>query len=231
VRRPGDVAFTQLAHAVTGQVPSDTVARRVLALVGSSGARRLQAMTRRSRDPANYGCSGREGLTVTARAGHGSDAHARSRRRPWRALVVLAAVSSSFALPSSAWATPKPAGHTDSTSAQAKIIADWDAFFSGSTPPTRKVALVQDGNSFVKVIDSQSGSPLAKSVAAKVSKVTLDSSSKAAVRYSLTLGGKPALSNVPGEAVLESGTWKVGAQSFCGLLALEQTKVAACSSK
>ena len=179
---------------------------------------------------ANYARAGRERLTASAGAGHSSGTHARSRRRPWGALVLLAAVSSWLALPSSAWATPEPAGHPDSTSAQAKIVADWEAFFSGSTPPSRKVALVQDGKSFAKVIDSQSGSPLAKSVAAKISKVTLDSSSKATVRYSLTLGGKPALSNQQGEAVLESGTWKVGVQSFCGLLALEQTKVAVCSS-
>jgi hypothetical protein len=117
-----------------------------------------------------------------------------------------------------------------STSATAKIKADWEAFFLGSTSANRKIALVQDGSSFAKVIKSQSTSPLAKSVTANVSKVMVDSKDTATVRYSLNLGGKPALTNQKGEAVLQGGTWKVGAQSFCSLLALEQVKLPVCSS-
>lgn len=117
-----------------------------------------------------------------------------------------------------------------SSSTTSKITADWVAFFSGSTDANRKIALVQDGPSFAKVIKSQSTSPLAKSVTAKVSKVVVDSKDTATVRYSLSLGGKPALTNQQGEAVLQGGTWKVGAQSFCSLLALEQVKLAVCSS-
>ncbi len=120
--------------------------------------------------------------------------------------------------------------NAESKSTTAKIAADWEAFFSGSTTASRKIALVQDGSSFAKVIESQSSSPIAKSVTAKISKVVVDSKNTATVHYSLNLGGKPALTNQKGEAVLQSGTWKVGAQSFCSLLALEQVKLPVCSS-
>jgi hypothetical protein len=53
---------------------------------------------------------------------------------------------------------------------------------------------------------------------------------KATVIYSLTMGGTPVLSDLKGEAVLQNGTWKVGDQSFCALLSLEQAKAPGCSS-
>jgi hypothetical protein len=120
--------------------------------------------------------------------------------------------------------------NAENKSTTAKIAADWEAFFSGSTTASRKIALVQDGSSFAKIIESQSTSPIAKSVTAKISRVVVDSKNTATVRYSLNLGGKPALTNQKGEAVLQGGTWKVGARSFCSLLALEQVKLPVCSS-
>jgi hypothetical protein len=118
-----------------------------------------------------------------------------------------------------------------STSPATQIKTNWLAFFSGSTSADRKIALVQDGPSFAKVIKSQASSPLAQSVTAKVSKVVVDSKSSASVNYSLNLGGKPALSDQKGVAIFQGGTWKVGAQSFCSLLALEQVKPAICAAK
>jgi hypothetical protein len=116
------------------------------------------------------------------------------------------------------------------TSVQDHIKADWEAFFAGRTPATRKIALVQDGSSFAAVIRSQSGSPLAESVTAKVSKIVVAPSKKTAtVSYSVVMGGKTALPNQKGEAILIDGTWKVGAASFCSLLALEQVKPAICA--
>jgi hypothetical protein len=120
---------------------------------------------------------------------------------------------------------------TSMTPTQAKIKADWVTFFAGSTPAKHKIALLQNGPSFAAVINVQASSPLSKSVGAKVSSVTVTSATKAKVHYSLTLGGVPALSNQTGVAVLQGGTWKVGDQSFCGLLALEQTKTPACATK
>jgi hypothetical protein len=127
-------------------------------------------------------------------------------------------------------ASPRLAAPASRASAQARITADWVAFFSGSTPVSRRIALLQDGGTFATVVKALTASPLAKIVGAKVTGVTLNSSAtKATVHYALTLGGKPALSNMSGEAVLQNGTWKVADESFCGLLALEQMKAAGCS--
>jgi hypothetical protein len=113
----------------------------------------------------------------------------------------------------------RPAQHA--LNAKAEIIANWEAFFSGKTPAKEKIALVQDGAEFAKVITAQAKSnPLAATTTVKVSKVVV-SGTKALVVYTIDLGGKPALSNQKGEAFLIGKTWKVGAASFCVLLGLE----------
>jgi hypothetical protein len=117
----------------------------------------------------------------------------------------------------------------DGSTTSAKIKTDWIAFFAGSTPAKRKIALLQNGQKFAAIINSQASSPLSKSVTATVAAVKVLSGSKAKVRYSLDLGGQPALANQAGVAVLQGGTWKVGDQSFCALLALEQVKGPGCS--
>jgi len=157
-----------------------------------------------------------------------------TRRNTWvssrGAIALLTAVSLLVGMSATAAASTVPAARATTATAQAKITADWVTFFAGSTPAARKIALLQDGKTFAKVIEDQASSPISKSVAARVSKVTLTSSTQAKVRYTLTLGGQPALTNVQGQAVRISGTWKVGEGSFCGLLALEQEKFPACSA-
>ncbi|MCU1492685.1 MAG: hypothetical protein JWO62_449 [Acidimicrobiaceae bacterium] len=150
----------------------------------------------------------------------------RSRHRSGMFLAVTSAILlASFG---SSSASSVRTAHAGTATTRGKIKADWIAFFAGSTPARRKIALLQNGASFARIIDGQASSPLAKSVAATVSKVTLTSPTRATVRYSLTLGGQPALTNQSGVSVLQGGTWKVGAKSFCALLALEQVKAAAC---
>ncbi|MGO9781444.1 MAG: hypothetical protein ACLPKE_29015 [Streptosporangiaceae bacterium] len=53
--------------------------------------------------------------------------------------------------------------------------------------------------------------------------VTVESPARATVTYSILVGGTPELKNQPGVAVYQSGTWKVGEQSFCALLTLENS--------
>jgi hypothetical protein len=148
--------------------------------------------------------------------------HARPVRTSPRLVfaVVLAVVLSSGTLLS-----------TSITATQAKIKTDWATFFAGTTPAKHKVALLQNGQSFAAVINAQASNPMSKSSAAKVLSVTVTSKTQAKVRYTITLGGQAALSNQTGVAVLQDGTWKVGDQSFCALLALEQTKTPACPTK
>ena len=141
-----------------------------------------------------------------------------SRRSTGRMFVVVLVLvlSSGSLLPASSAAT------------RTKIKKDWVAFFAGSTSAKRKIALLQDGQNFARIISSQASSPVAASVTAKVAAVTVTSATRAKVHYTLDLGGQPALANQTGVAVLQGGTWKVGDQSFCALLALEQVKAAHC---
>jgi len=105
--------------------------------------------------------------------------------------------------------------------AAATIKANWEAFFNPKTPVAKRVSLLQDGQTFASIINSQAGSGLAASASAKVTKVTLVSPTQGKVTYSILVGGQPALSNQTGVAIKQGGTWKVGVASFCGLLTVE----------
>jgi hypothetical protein len=101
------------------------------------------------------------------------------------------------------------------------IKTNWEAFFSPKTPASKKISLLQNGQVFASVIQAQNSSTLASSATSTVSAVTLVSPTQAKVTYSILVGGAPALKDQPGVAVLQNGTWKVGDQSFCALLTLE----------
>ena len=131
-------------------------------------------------------------------------------------LAALAACGSS----STSSASPPPSTHS-SPSATALITANWEAFFSGTSSAATKITLLQNGQAFAAIVDAQSGSSMARSASAKVTKVTVTSPAQATVAYNVLLGTTPALTNQSGLAVYQSGTWKVGDASFCGLLALE----------
>jgi hypothetical protein len=103
------------------------------------------------------------------------------------------------------------------------ISANWTAFFNPKTPVAQRVSLLQDGSQFSTIIKSQAGGGLASEASAKVTKVTVISTQQAAVVYTILLDGQPALKNQAGTAVYQDGSWKVGVQSFCGLLTLENS--------
>jgi hypothetical protein len=137
---------------------------------------RLTAPTRSTPAPAPW----RRGRGGEPQRGHGFTASGLHPSRRWPAhffavALVLALASGSLL----------PAGSTT----PAKIKTDWIAFFAGSTPAKRKIALLQNGEKFAAIIDGQASSPLSKSVTATVAAVTVLSGTKAKVRYSLDLGG------------------------------------------
>jgi hypothetical protein len=119
-------------------------------------------------------------------------------------------------------------GHLNKTTATKTITANWERFFSGKTSTKVKISLLQNGTRFAKVISAQASSSLAKSTTATVSKVSNLSAGSASVRYTVDLGGQPALRDALGTAVRQNGTWKVSDESFCALLALEKVKTPAC---
>jgi hypothetical protein len=114
-------------------------------------------------------------------------------------------------------ATPAT-GSSGSAAAIAAIKANWAAFFSSSTPDSKRVELLQNGQTFASAVSAFSKSPLASAVSAKVDSVTVTSPTQATVKYDLTAAGTSVASGATGNAVLQDGTWKVGDGSFCGLL-------------
>ena len=129
-------------------------------------------------------------------------------------------------------AAPSASAGGSSSAAVTEIKTNWEAFFSPKTPAAKRISLLQNGQAFASVIKAQSGSSLASSASAAVSSVTVTSPTQAKVTYSVLLGGTPALKNQPGVAVLQNGIWKVGNQSFCALLTMENNGKApsVCSS-
>lgn len=140
--------------------------------------------------------------------------------------------SSSVSHTASAAPSTASASVASAVSAAAQIKANWEAFFSGTTPAARKIALLQNGREFAAIIQAQAASGLAKSASATVTAAHVISATQATVTYDIDLAGKPALSNQVGTAVYQDGTWKVGDVSFCKLLALENggKAPAVCSS-
>jgi hypothetical protein len=151
----------------------------------------------------------------------------RCPKRVW-AVVLGSALSVSLAACSSGGKTnTKSSASATTGGATAQITANWEEFFNAKTPVSRRVQLLQNGQVFAAVISAQAGSGLASQASAKVSKVTVTSTSQATVNYSILVAGQTALPNQTGVAVLEDGVWKVGDASFCGLLLLESNGSAA----
>ena len=129
------------------------------------------------------------------------------------------AAASPAAPASSAAAGSSPAGTGSSGAQTATITTNWEKFFSGTTPTSQRVSLLQNGQTFASTISSMSA--LGSSASAKVSAVKMTSASQATVTYTVYLGKTAALPNAKGVAVLENGIWKVSDASFCELLTLQ----------
>ena len=143
-----------------------------------------------------------------------------------------APVTTSTPVSSPAPVTAAPSASGGSTATVAQIKANWVAFFDPRTPVAKRVGLLQNGSAFASIIRSQASSSLAAAATSSVSAVTVESPSQAKVTYSILVGGTPALKNQPGVSVFQDGVWKVGDQSFCALLTLENSGKApsACAS-
>jgi hypothetical protein len=119
---------------------------------------------------------------------------------------------------------------TDTTAAaRAQIKSAYVKFFSGKTPVSDRVAVLQNGSKFKGLVTSFANNPLAKNVNVTVSSVTIEGGDNAKVVYTVKLGGA-GLPKQIGTAVRENGTWKVGYASLCKLVALQGSTPSACKS-
>ncbi len=119
---------------------------------------------------------------------------------------------------------------TDTTAAaRAQIKSAYVKFFSGKTPVSERVAVLQNGSKFKGLVTTFANNPLAKNVNVTVSSVTIEGGDNAKVVYTVKLGGA-GLPKQTGTAVRENGTWKVGYASLCKLVALQGSTPSACKS-
>jgi hypothetical protein len=107
------------------------------------------------------------------------------------------------------------------TGEAATIAENWAKFFDGKGPMQEKAGLLENGDQYAKQIEANASSPLAQGSSAQVTKVTITSDTGATVTYTILMNGQPVLPDQTGEAVKQDGVWKVGAQSFLALLALQ----------
>jgi hypothetical protein len=140
------------------------------------------------------------------------------------------AASTTAAAPASSAAASGAA--TSSSAAVAEITANWEKFFNASTPTAERVTLLQNGSAFAAAITAFSQLPLAGGIGAKVTGVSVTSSTSATVSYDVVSGSTTLLGGQKGTAVYQDGIWKVGDASLCGLFKLIPggTVPAACSS-
>ena len=130
------------------------------------------------------------------------------------ALALAVAACGSSGSPSA----PVSSSATGNAAAVAQITANWEKFFSASTPTSQRVALLQNGPAFAVAITGLSH--LVSGLGATVTSVTVTSPTSATVKYNLTASGSSLLSGQTGTAVYENGTWKVADASLCGLIKL-----------
>ena len=131
------------------------------------------------------------------------------------------ATGSGSIAPASTSASATASSAASGSAAVAQITANWEKFFDASTPTADKVKLLQNGTALESAIKAFASFPLASGIGAKVTNVTVNSATKAAVTYNLTSSdGSALLSNQKGTSVYQDGIWKVGDASLCGLLRL-----------
>jgi hypothetical protein len=137
--------------------------------------------------------------------------------------VAACSSSTSSAPPVKPSATSTSSASSAVSADEKAITANWTAFFDPKTPVAQRVSLLQNGSTFASVISAQAGSSLAASASAQVTKVTVITTSEAAVTYNILVAGTAMLKNQAGSAVYQDGKWKVGDTSFCSLLTLENS--------
>ncbi|MCU1449581.1 MAG: rane protein [Acidimicrobiales bacterium] len=106
--------------------------------------------------------------------------------------------------------------------AKAKITANWEKFFDPKVPLASKANIVENYDTLKPILETQTTSPQAQQIKAKVTDVTLSGSSSAKVTYDIisTQNNTPLLPGAAGEAIKQGSDWKVTVKTFCSLIKL-----------
>lgn len=146
-------------------------------------------------------------------------------------IVTIAGCSSSGGDGSAGESSGSPAPSTADSGATTAIGEVYKLFFDTNTSLAKSMNVLQHGPTFRATLISESKSPSAVDITAKVSAVRLVSNDVAKVTFTLYSGKNTLLPDTHGYAVRERGSWKVAAQTFCALLTLEGTAPPACKDK
>jgi hypothetical protein len=169
-------------------------------------------------------------LAVAAVAGCSSSGKAGGGSTPPHSPISSPAASttaSTSAAPAGA-ATPSGTGTPADSGTKALVAKAYRTFFDPKAPAATTQAALQHGSSFAATLDAAANSSAAKGIAATVTAVNLINPDLAYVTFTLTNSGSALLTDTPGYAVRENGTWKVAAQTFCNLLQLQKLSPAEC---
>jgi hypothetical protein len=144
---------------------------------------------------------------------------------PALGLAALVAVAGCGASSSGGAAALAPStASTAASQAQAisAITTAWTTFFHTGTKPAAAEQLLQNGAKMGPAIKVAAKVEKQSKITedAKVSKVTFTSPTAAVVTYDLLSHGHVLLPGATGQAVLESGQWKVSQSTFCTLVGL-----------
>jgi ABC-type glycerol-3-phosphate transport system substrate-binding protein len=118
-------------------------------------------------------------------------------------------------------------GSSSTSDAKAQITRAYERFFSGKTSLSDRIALLQNGHQFKRVIQEFSAFPGASQVSATVKSVTLQGADDASVVFVVKLAGT-GLPQQTGTAVKENGKWKVGDEGLCRLIEIGGTAPPQC---
>jgi hypothetical protein len=124
--------------------------------------------------------------------------------------------------------TPSGTGTPADAATKALVATAYTTFFDPKASATTTEAALQHGPAFAATLDEAAKSSQAQGIGATVSAVNLVRADVAYVTFTLTNGGSALLTDSPGYAVRENGTWKVAAQTFCNLLQLQNLAPATC---
>jgi hypothetical protein len=136
--------------------------------------------------------------------------------------------STAGAAPQSGAVAPTGTGAPADAGTKALVGAAYVTFFDPKASPAKTAGVLQHGPAFAATLDAAAKSSQAQGIAAKVSAVNLVRPDVAYVTFTLTQKGSALLTDSPGYAVRENGTWKVAAQTFCNLLQLQNAAPPAC---
>lgn len=111
-----------------------------------------------------------------------------------------------------------------------QITANWEKFFNYSTSLSGRESVLQNGKQFASIVQSEFNELGAAKSSVKVNSITVNSTTKATVDYTVDLNGQAALTGQTGTALKENGNWVVSDSTLCGLLAMAGSKPSVCAN-